>query len=105
MKFVALTLFLLVMVPSCSPREDHVGETEISKWQYGKKAAISITLDDASINQFRQALPIMDTLGFKATFFIITNQVQHSVIQPQFIGRPIEDVIKETALLTRPMHK
>ena len=97
MKLGTPTLFLLVMVLSCSPREDHVGETEISKWQYGKKAAISITLDDASINQFRQALPIMDTLGFKATFFIITNQVQHSVLQPQFIGRPIEDVIKETA--------
>ena len=39
----------------------------------------------------------MDTLGLKATFFIITAQVQNSVIRPQFIGRSIEDIVKETA--------
>jgi len=57
-----------------------------------------MTLDDASINQFRQALPIMDTLGLKATFFIIIAQVQNSVIRPQFIGRSIEEIAKETAV-------
>ena len=97
MKVYSLSLSLLSAVVSCSPPADHIGFTEITKWQYGKTGAISITLDDASINQFRQALPIMDTLGFKATFFIIISQVQNSVIRPQFIGRSIEDIAKETA--------
>src|SRR5258705_13241964 len=97
MKKPIISLFLVLAVLSCSPRKDRVGDTEITKWQYGKTGAISITLDDASINQFRQALPIMDTLGLKATFFIIISQVQNSVIRPQFIGRSMEDIVKETA--------
>src|SRR5882762_4829040 len=96
-KTVTITLCLFTALVSCSSPEDRIGQTEITKWQYGKTGAISITLDDASINQFRQALPIMDTLGLKATFFIIIAQVQNSVIRPQFIGRPIEDIAKETA--------
>src|SRR6267142_1024054 len=97
MKIPVLSLSLLSVVLSCSPPEDRIGHTEITKWQFGKTGAISITLDDASINQFRQALPIMDTLGLKATFFIIIAQVRNSVIRPQFIGRPIEDIVRETA--------
>ena len=96
-KIFIIPLCLVLALASCSPTEDRIGHTEITKWQYGKTGAISITLDDASINQFRQALPIMDTLGLKATFFIIMAQVQNSVIRPQFIGRSIEDITKETA--------
>ena len=51
------------------------GGTEITKWQFGKTGAISLTYDDATINQFRKALPIMDTLGLKATFFINTADI------------------------------
>lgn len=95
-RILTIALCLLTALASCSPPEDRIGQTEITKWQYGKTGAISITLDDASINQFRQALPIMDTLGLKATFFIIIAQVQNSVIRPQFIGRSVEDIVKET---------
>ena len=49
---------------------DGVGETRIARWQYGRKGAVSLTYDDGSINQFRVAVPIMNVLGFPATFFI-----------------------------------
>lgn len=73
------------------------GETLITTWQDNKTAAISITYDDATINQFRQALPIMDTLGFKGTFFINTSDIPGSKFQPKFVGRPLKIIIEETA--------
>jgi peptidoglycan/xylan/chitin deacetylase (PgdA/CDA1 family) len=67
--------------------DKHFGETEIVKWKDNKLAAISITYDDASINQFRQALPIMDTLGFKGTFFINTADIPGSQYAPKVYGK------------------
>ena len=84
------------MVSGCSDNKQY-GATEITKWRGDKAAAISITYDDASINQFRQALPIMDTLGFKGTFFINTADIPQSKFAPKFVGRPIRDIVAETA--------
>jgi peptidoglycan/xylan/chitin deacetylase (PgdA/CDA1 family) len=75
------------------------GETVIAKWQYGKKAAVSLTYDDGSLNQFRVAVPIMDRFGFPATFFIITGQIPGSQYHGTFIGRPTKTIIEETANL------
>jgi peptidoglycan/xylan/chitin deacetylase (PgdA/CDA1 family) len=88
----------LIILSSCSKNDEHFAETTITKWRDDKIAAISITYDDASINQFRQALPIMDTLGFKGTFFINTADIPGSQYAPKFIGRPLVEIIKETAI-------
>jgi peptidoglycan/xylan/chitin deacetylase (PgdA/CDA1 family) len=80
-----------------------VGQTEITKWQYGKNGAVSLTYDDGSINQFRVAVPIMDSFGFPATFFIITSQIPGSQYHGTFIGRPTKAIIEETA--TVPTNK
>ncbi len=71
--------------------------TEIAKWQDGKAAAISLTYDDNSANQFRVAVPLMRRLGFPATFHIITGEIEGSRYHGAFIGRPIRDVVLETA--------
>ena len=72
-------------------------KTEITKWQYGKSGAVSLTYDDGSINQFRVAVPIMDTFGFPATFFIITGSLPGSRYHGTFVGRPTRAIIQETA--------
>lgn len=72
-------------------------QTEISKWQDGKKGAVSITYDDGSVNQFRKALPIMNRLNIPATFFIITGQIPGSQYQGRFIGRPVKTIIEEAS--------
>ena len=59
-----------VMASSLCLAADKSGETVIAKLQYGKRAAVTLTYDDGSINQFRVAVPIMDSLGLPATFFI-----------------------------------
>src|SRR5215467_7801860 len=74
-----------------------VGKTEITKWQYGKNGAVSLTYDDGSMNQFRIAVPIMDSLGFPATFFIITGNIAASKYHGIFVGRPTKAIIEETA--------
>lgn len=73
-----------------------VGTTEITKWQYGKTAAVSLTYDDGSINQFRVAVPIMDSFAFPATFFIITGEIPGSHYHGTFVGRPAKDIVQET---------
>jgi len=73
------------------------GRTEISKWQYAKSGAVSLTYDDGTINQFRVAAPIMDGLGFPATFFIITGDIQGSQYRATFIGRPVKTILADTA--------
>ena len=94
-----LAAFFLVFNNVAVFAQNQAGQTEITKWQYGKKAAISLTYDDGSTNQFTKALPIMNRLKFPATFYIITGQIPGSQYQGKFIGRPVKDIIKETATI------
>ena len=87
-------LVVWLLISSC---EHKPLKTEITKWQYGKNAAISLTYDDGYITQFTEALPIMNRLSLPATFFIITGQIPGSEFQGKFIGRPVDQIIKETA--------
>ena len=40
------------------------------RWPDGKRAAISLTFDDARVSQVDRGLPILDAHGVKATFFV-----------------------------------
>src|SRR5580698_10046669 len=80
-------------------QETPAGATTITKWQYGKNAAVSITYDDASRNQFLKALPVMERLKMPATFFVITGPITGSKYQGKFIGRPVQEIIKESATI------
>ena len=99
MKRAILILFIVtgLMVPVVRSSQDHAGQTEITKWPQDKRAAVSLTFDDNSINQFRVAVPIMDKLGLPATFHIITGDISGSRYHGTFIGRPVQAIIRETA--------
>jgi peptidoglycan/xylan/chitin deacetylase (PgdA/CDA1 family) len=71
-------------------------QTTITKWKDDKKGAVSITYDDGNLNQFKYALPVMERLHFPATFYIITGPIIGSQYQGKFIGRPVEEIMKET---------
>jgi peptidoglycan/xylan/chitin deacetylase (PgdA/CDA1 family) len=93
-----VSLFAIsILFASCTAKmAENTGHTVITKWQGDKRAAISITYDDGSINQFKVAVPIMNKLGIPGTFFINTGKVNGSA-KGKFIGRPREVIIKETA--------
>lgn len=45
-------------------------------WPKGKRAAISLTFDDARGSQLARGLPILDAYGVKATFYVVPRNVQ-----------------------------
>src|SRR5262245_29157159 len=86
-----------LMIPSSRSAVSQVGKTEITKWQYGKNGAASLTYDDGSINHVRVAVPMMDSFGFPATLSISTGNIAGSRYHGTFVGRPTEAIIEETA--------
>ena len=94
-------LFLTIIISFCfilaKGQTSNIGQTEATEWQYGKAGALSITYDDGSRNQFTKALPIMERLKLPATFFVITGGIPGSKYHGKFIGRPVKDIISETA--------
>src|SRR5271169_3712681 len=90
-------VFWALLGTAASSAPAPVGLTEIAKWQDGKRAAVSLTYDDGTVNQFRVATPLMDALGLPATFFVITGNVDGSRYHGAFIGRSPEAIIEETA--------
>ena len=99
LSILLIALALMTIIYACSSGGSRkFGDTIIEKWADGKSGAVSLTFDDGSINQFRVAIPIMDSLGFPGTFFINTGNIPGSKYQAEFIGRPQEEIIKESAI-------
>jgi peptidoglycan/xylan/chitin deacetylase (PgdA/CDA1 family) len=94
---LAACALLAASVSGQSPR------TTITKWQDGKEAAVAVTYDDSTINQFRIAVPLMNERGLPGTFFVITGQIPGSKHHPTFVGRPIMEILRESA--TVPTNK
>ena len=46
------------------------------RWPEGKRAAISLTFDDARHSQVTRGLPILDEYGTKATFYVSINNLE-----------------------------
>jgi peptidoglycan/xylan/chitin deacetylase (PgdA/CDA1 family) len=80
------------------------GFTTITEWQYGKNGAVSITYDDASRHQFTRAFPLMERLKLPATFFVITGPITGSKYHGQFVGRPVKEIINESASVPTDQH-
>jgi len=94
------SLFVVAMsIGALTCKAQSVGKTEIMEWQYGKNGAVSVTYDDGSYNQFKEALPVMERLKMPATFFIITGGIPGSKYHGRFIGRPVKEIIAETATI------
>jgi peptidoglycan/xylan/chitin deacetylase (PgdA/CDA1 family) len=92
-KHISLAILCTLLLYGCTNSNELT--TTISKWQGDKKAAISITYDDGIINQFTVARPIMNELGFNATYYVITGKLDGAG-KGKFIGRPIQELIEES---------
>jgi peptidoglycan/xylan/chitin deacetylase (PgdA/CDA1 family) len=88
-----------LLAGACSNPQGNIGNTMITKWQDGKKGAVTLTYDDGSINQFRKALPLMNELNIQGTFFINTGSIPGSTYRGTFIGRDVKEIIEETATI------
>src|SRR5262245_58270358 len=97
MKRVCWSLFLCGVGAAVLNAQSAAPVTEITKWPDGRQAAVAITYDDSTINQFRIALPLMNERKLVGTFFIITGQIPGSTHMPTFVGRPIMEILNESA--------
>jgi len=70
--------------------------TEITRWQDGKQACVSLTFDDSSLNQFRIGVPLLNERSLPATFFIVTGNISGSRHRASFVGRPIMDILRDS---------
>ncbi len=64
----------VILIPFISNAQTILNYT-IAKWYDNKKAASSITLDDAIGGQFTDGIPILDANNIKATFFLTSQNV------------------------------
>ncbi|CAD5279155.1 MULTISPECIES: polysaccharide deacetylase family protein [unclassified Imperialibacter] len=95
---ILATFTIVSILTSCQPSFDaDIGKTEVAKWYQDKTGAVSLTFDDGTIHQFTIAMPMLDSLGMKGTFYIITGKIPESQYRGTFIGRPGEEIIAETA--------
>ena len=99
MKSLLLTITISFCMIQVNGQTNAVGQTVITEWQYGKPGAVSITYDDGSYHQFTKALPIMERLKLPATFFVITGGIPGSKYHGKFIGRPVKEIIAESATI------
>ncbi len=52
---------------------------QASPWPEGKRAAVSLTFDDARPSQIDTGLPLLEKLGVRATFFVLPDNVEKRV--------------------------
>jgi peptidoglycan/xylan/chitin deacetylase (PgdA/CDA1 family) len=98
MKSLHLLICIVILVFTLKT-DPVIAQTEITKWQYGRPTAVSLTYDDGIRTQFSQAIPIMNRLKLPGTFFIITGAIPGSKNMGKFIGRPVKTIIAETATI------
>jgi peptidoglycan/xylan/chitin deacetylase (PgdA/CDA1 family) len=98
LNYTVVSLIIVSSLCACKPSfEENDGKTEIAQWYQNKTGAVSLTFDDGTIHQFTIAMPMLDSLGMKGTFYIITGKIPESQYRGTFIGRPGEEIIAETA--------
>jgi len=69
---------LIVCLAGCAPSRSRTEQTEQPvferqedfRWPKGKRAAISLTFDDARLSQIDRGIPILDEYGLKGTFYV-----------------------------------
>lgn len=94
---LVLLLSAAVLFTASTVQENIIGQTRICPWQHAKTGAVSLTFDDAAVTQFRVAIPILNRLSLPGTFYIMTGHLPGSQYRGKFIGRPVQQIIKETA--------
>ena len=78
-------LLVLLLLSTLSLAQTTPLSYTIAPWLGNKKAAASITFDDAVNGQFTYALPLLNQYGFTGTFFLTTNFISEQLGSWQLI--------------------
>ncbi len=70
--------------------------TTVALWQGDKQGAVSITLDDDMDTQFQRAFPLLQQHGFKATFFMISENAAEYLTSIQALVADGQEIASHT---------
>lgn len=76
--FAVVSCCIIACLAGCGPgrsRTEQSGQAVFERqedfhWPQGKRAAISLTFDDARLSQIDRGIPILDEYGLKGTFYV-----------------------------------
>ena len=71
---LVLVLLLHYPVSGFGPAGGY-GQVSVKKWADDRKSAFTFTFDDGFMSQYNYAAPILDSCGFKGTFFLISGSM------------------------------
>jgi peptidoglycan/xylan/chitin deacetylase (PgdA/CDA1 family) len=83
----AVYFCIIAACTGCSPPNRQNKELPVLEkrgdfqWPQGKRAAISLTFDDARESQVTKGIPILDEYGVKATFYVLVRNVEKHQVQ------------------------
>jgi len=66
-----------------------VPDVEVAPWYGFHRAALSLTFDDGTLDQYLLAFPELEKRGLKATFFVLTDFVESGVWQDSTVPREL----------------
>jgi len=75
----AISFFILIntaVIGQPKPEQITSKEEKEFRWPEGKRAAISLSFDDARLSQIDVGIPILDKYGVKATFYVSPSSVK-----------------------------
>ena len=73
--FIFWSLLFLLLLPMHVSAAAH----QVTQWADNRAGAVSITFDDGFRSQYTMAVPALNARGFKGSFFLITDIVDHSL--------------------------
>jgi peptidoglycan/xylan/chitin deacetylase (PgdA/CDA1 family) len=80
-----MSCVIIVVCTGCSPTDRQSKELPVLEkredfqWPEGKRAAISLTFDDARHSQITRGIPILDQYGIKATFYVSIRNLEEKL--------------------------
>ncbi len=68
-------LVVIFFLTSLTVKAQTIGQATVKTWADDRKAAFSFTFDDSYKSQYDYAVPVLDSFGFKGTFYVIAGSV------------------------------
>lgn len=70
---IKITAFI-ILLSAFSIKPQTIGQATVKTWANDSKSAFSFSFDDSFKSQYDYALPVLNSFGFKATFYVIAEE-------------------------------
>ncbi len=71
----AAPVVLSLTIPCCGSAVDAQVDIEVRPWPLAARAAVSVTFDDAYNSHVRRAMPLLESHGYRGTFYLIVHKL------------------------------